>query len=170
MKMKNRLQLIPLAQVQSHGRSRQTGVALLETLLAILVFSLGILTVVAIQAASVKMAADAQLRTRAVLLADQLVGQMWASGEEIADLKTKFESPGGSGYIAWRNSVTAALPGVSAAASEGGVSTLPTVSVTSDDTVENGQVTITLYWKTPAMKPDEDPRQHVVISQITRNL
>jgi type IV pilus assembly protein PilV len=164
-RMKNRLQLISSGQIQSPGRSKQSGVALLETLLAMLVFSLGILTVVAIQAASVKMSADAQLRTRAVLLADQLVGTMWVSGEKIADLQTKFQT-GGEGYNEWAESVSAALPGVSLDGD-----TKPTVVIISDpDAERNGEVTITLYWRTPNMKDGDDSRQHVVISQITRNL
>jgi Tfp pilus assembly protein PilV len=74
---------------------------LLEALLAILIFSLGILTVIGIQATSIKMSADAGLRTKAALLANRLVGQMWASDSSIDDMKTAFESPDGDSYKAW---------------------------------------------------------------------
>lgn len=145
-----------------HGRSSQTGVALLEALIAILVFSLGILTVISLQGASVKMAADAQLRSRAALLADHLVGMMWTSGHGIPDLKTNFESPDGAGYATWLTEVQNSLPGISDA-------TLPTVEVTSSPDSSNGRVVIVLFWRTPSMKPGDEPHQHVVTSQISRN-
>jgi type IV pilus assembly protein PilV len=181
--MKNRrFQRIPPGQ--SRGRSSQTGVALLESLLAILVFSLGILTVIAIQAASVKMAADAQLRTRAVLLADQLVGTMWTSGYEVDDLETHFKT-GGDKYREWLTYVQATLPGITvsdtppdpdedldalAAAALQPTVKIDTLALGSQPKKRFATVTITLYWKTPSMKPDEEPRRHIVTTQITRNL
>jgi type IV pilus assembly protein PilV len=151
-----------------HGRKSQAGVALLEALIAILVFSLGILTVIGIQAASIKMAADAQLRTRAALLADRLVGRMWTSGDTIADMKTNFQT-GGTAYNAWLADVQSinGLPGI---AGEDGdtLSTLPTVTVDDSAGTSSGQVVITLYWRTPSMGANQRHR-HIVISQISRN-
>jgi type IV pilus assembly protein PilV len=141
----------------------QAGIVLLEGLIAILIFSLGILTIIGIQAASVRGVGDAQLRTRAVLLADQLVGQMWVSGGSIGELKTAFESPDGAAYVEWLPQVVAGLPGVAADSD-----TAPTVTVanTSDETA--GQVIVTLFWRTPSMPADERHR-YIVISQISRN-
>jgi type IV pilus assembly protein PilV len=150
-----------------HGRKGQAGVALLEALIAILIFSLGILTVIGIQATSIKMTADAQLRTRAALLADRLVGQMWVSGENIADLKTKFQT-GGTAYNAWLADVSVGLPGVAGADGDDGLSTLPTVSVDDSAGTTSGQVIVTLYWRTPSMSADQRHR-HIVTSQISRN-
>jgi type IV pilus assembly protein PilV len=146
--------------------ARQSGVLLLEALIAILIFSLGVLTVIGLQAASIRMAAEAQFRTKAVLLADRLVGQMWASGDDIPTLKANFES-GGAAYADWLLGVqdveNGGLPGVTG-------STEPTVTVTSlPGDVTNGVVTITLYWRTPTMDAADPPRQHVVTSQISRN-
>jgi type IV pilus assembly protein PilV len=148
------------------GRKGQAGVALLEALIAILIFSLGILTVIAIQASSVKMAGDAQLRTRAALLADQLVGQMWTSGGSIADLKTNFETSG-TAYSAWLADVRSGLPGI-ADADDDTLSTLPEVTVEELAGADFGRVVITLYWRTPSMSGDQRHR-HVVTSQISRN-
>jgi type IV pilus assembly protein PilV len=156
---------------------RQSGSMLLEALIAILVFSLGILTVIGIQAASIKLAGDAQLRTKAALLANQLIGEMWASGDKITDLKTKFESPDGSEYKKWLNchvapnvndtcpitgftlDPLAGLPGV-------GGDTLPTVAIDAASGVNEGRVQITLRWQTPS---DEESHRHTVLSQIRRN-
>ena len=148
------------------GRKGQAGVVLLEALISILVFSLGILTVIGIEATSIKMATDAQLRTRAALLADRLVGQMWVSGEDIADLKTKFQT-NGVAYNAWKNDVLAGLPDV-AASDAPEHSTLPTVSVQDSAGTDFGRVVVTIYWRTPSMSADQRHR-HIVTSQISRN-
>ncbi|MDR2450445.1 MAG: pilus assembly protein PilV [Candidatus Accumulibacter sp.] len=151
----------------------QSGVMLLEVLIAILVFSLGILTIIGIQATSIKLTADAQLRTRAALLADRLVGEMWASGGNITELETKFKT-GGTAYNDWLNDVkdsVKGLPGVVPDDPDSG--TAPTVIIVPGGPIDgenrNAQVTITLFWRTPSMDADETPRQHVVTSHISRN-
>jgi type IV pilus assembly protein PilV len=154
-----------------HGRKGQAGIVLLEALIAILVFSLGILTVIGIQAMSIKMAGEAQWRTRAALLADRLVGEMWASGLDIAGLKMAFTSPDGDAYEKWledvRNIDNSGLPDV-AAADESEHSTLPTVTVEDAAGADFGRVVVTLYWRTPSMSADQRHR-HIVTSQIVRN-
>ncbi len=148
--------------------SSQAGVMLLEALIAILIFSLGILSLVALQATTVQLTSDAKYRTDASLLADKLIGQMWASGGTLAALKTNFESPDGNAYKAWlQNDVTHnnALPGVVAEAN-GVVSTLPTVTVDATPGATAGQVAITLFWRTPQMKASEPGHRHVVATQI----
>ena len=146
-------------------RNGQSGVALLEALIAILIFSLGILTIVGIQATSIRLTGDAQLRTRASLLAERLIGQMWVHGGDITGLKTDFEK-GGSAYTAWLAEVkgnVAGLPGVTGT-DAGSASNWPTVTVGND-----GQVVVTLFWKTPSMSADEPARQHIVTTNIVRN-
>lgn len=147
-------------------RNGQSGVALLEALIAILIFSLGILTIVGIQATSIRLTGDAQLRTRASLLAERLIAQMWVHGGNIAGLKTDFQA-GGAAYTAWLAEVKrkdTGLPGVVAADEEGAGSTLPTVTVGDD-----GQVVVTLFWKTPALSAADPARQHIVTTNIVRN-
>jgi type IV pilus assembly protein PilV len=145
----------------------QTGVMLLEALIGILIFSLGILSLVALQATSIQLTSDAKYRTDASLLANRLIGQMWASGLTPADLETAFES-GGDQYNAWLADVQGieGLPGV-VAASSGIDSTLPTVTVDA----ATGQVVITLFWRTPQMPTSgaNSSHRHVVVSQIVRN-
>jgi len=149
----------------------QSGIMLLEALIAILIFSLGILTVVALQATSIKLTGDAKYRTNATLLANRLIGQMWVSSGTLATLKSDFET-GGSAYNAWLADVQGpdGLPGV-VAASSGVTSTLPTVTVDSTAGVTAGQVTITLFWRTPEMPLNDASlrHRHIVISQIVKN-
>jgi type IV pilus assembly protein PilV len=154
----------------------QSGVMLLEALIAILIFSLGILSLVALQAAAVQLTSDAKYRTDATLLANRLIGQMWTSSAmqnanpttRMTQLRNAFQT-GGAAYNAWLADVSGreGLPGV-VAASSGVVSTLPTVTVDDTAGATAGQVVITLRWRTPEMPLNADGHRHVVVSQIAR--
>jgi Tfp pilus assembly protein PilV len=56
----------------------QDGSILLEALIAILLFSMGMLALAGVQAAAIKNAADAKYRAEASFLASQIIAQMWA--------------------------------------------------------------------------------------------
>jgi type IV pilus assembly protein PilV len=58
-------------------RRRQSGFSLLEALLGILIFSVGILALVALQSISVKATTESKFRADAGFLASQLVSEMW---------------------------------------------------------------------------------------------
>lgn len=148
----------------------ERGIMLLEALIAILIFSLGILALIALQATSVQITSDAKYRTDATLLANRLIGQMWTSNDSLATLQTDFQT-GGTAYNAWLADVSkrdGGLPGV-VAASAGVNSTLPTVTVDTTPGATAGQVTITLFWRTPDMPANKDGHRHVVVTQIVRN-
>lgn len=104
-------------------RKRQSGVMLLEALIAILIFSLGILGVVGMQASAIAASRDAKFRTDAGLLANELVGQMMSGNRDGTTLSTNFQGDGeqadatnvlvdGPLYGAWLLRVDATLPGV----------------------------------------------------------
>ena len=93
---------------------QQSGMILIEALLAILIFSLGILALVGLQATAVKQSADAKYRTEAALLANEIIGQMWVSDRTTAALQANFNSPGGADYNNWLARVGGVLPGVAA--------------------------------------------------------
>ncbi len=63
---------------------------LLEALIAILIFSLGILAIVALQAVSIKLTEDAKYRSDAALLAEELLGQIWTSDRTPATMNAVF--------------------------------------------------------------------------------
>lgn len=63
---------------------------LLEALIAILIFSMGILAIVALQAVSIKLAGDAKYRSDAALLAEEMLAQMWVSDRTPATLNALF--------------------------------------------------------------------------------
>lgn len=62
-----------------HARGQQSGVMLLEALIAILIFSVGILAIVGMQATAIQDMGEAKYRTEASFLANRIVAQMWGS-------------------------------------------------------------------------------------------
>ncbi len=130
----------------------QSGVVLLESLIAILVFSLGILGIVGMQATAVKQVTDAKYRIEASLLADQLLGTMRVSDRNAAALQSRFNT-GGAGYTEWLGNVSNTLPGIE---------TYPP----SVDVNANGIVTVTVRWRAPNEEASASAHQYVAIAQI----
>jgi type IV pilus assembly protein PilV len=60
------------------GQKGQQGVVLLESLIAILIFSMGILALAGLQAAMIANTTDARYRAEANYIAQQRLGIMWA--------------------------------------------------------------------------------------------
>lgn len=65
-------------------KSAEQGVVLLETLIAILIFSFAVLGIIGLQAAMIKNTADAKFRADASYIAQQKIGQMWADPDNLA--------------------------------------------------------------------------------------
>lgn len=122
-------------------RNRQTGVMLLEVLIALLIFAFGILGLVGMQAVSVKLTGESKYRAEAAMFVDQLVNQMWADDRTNAALVANYDSTaGGNKYTEWKNQIQATgtgLPGTSGA-------NAPTVTVDV-----NNVVTVTVFWQAP---------------------
>ena len=132
--------------------TQQAGSVLLEALIAVLIFSMGVLSVVAMQAKAVQAASDAKYRSDASLLAGEFLGQMWTSDRVNANLVANFQ--GGSGadgqqYKNWIANVAAALPGVAtglpANTASSSSNLLPTVTIDASSVV-----TIVVFWKLPS--------------------
>lgn len=135
------------------ANSTQRGFILLEGLIAILLFSFGILAIVGIQATAVNFSSDAKYRTDAILLANQVIGQMWVSDRTVTTLQTDFQGGNGSDgskYSEWATDVAAVLPGVAA--------NKPTIAV-----APSSEVTVTVRWQAPN---DSTVHQAVAIAQI----
>lgn len=121
-----------------NNTTRQSGVILIEALVAILIFSVGILALVGLQAIAIKQSTDARYRTEAATLANELIAEMWVSDRTTATLIANFAT-GGPRYAAWANRVAATLPG--------GIA--PTVSIDPAGTVLPGRVLVTVQWRAP---------------------
>jgi type IV pilus assembly protein PilV len=72
--MKNK----PLGSLKLHKRNKQQGSVLLEALIAILIFSFGILAIAGLQGAMMKNTADAAFRAEAAYVVQQRLGSMLA--------------------------------------------------------------------------------------------
>ena len=114
----------------------QRGVMLLEALIGILIFSIGILAMVAMQGLAIGYASDAKYRTDASFLANELIGQIWLDRPNLAN----YAYPGGSSpaLTNWVAKVNNYLPGAGANA--------PTVAVNA----ATGEVDITIRWQPPS--------------------
>jgi type IV pilus assembly protein PilV len=82
-----------------HLASAQQGVVLLEAMIAILIFSIGVLAIIGLQAAMIKNTADSKYRAEASYIAQTRIGQMWADPGNLAS------------YIETNTDISASLPG-----------------------------------------------------------
>ena len=130
---------------------------LLEALIAILIFSMGVLAIVGMQASAVKASSDAKYRSDASMVANQLVGQMWVGDRTPATMQTNYagsDGAGGAAYLAWLADVQAALPGA--------VANPPSVTVNTATSL----VTITVFWIAPGEPSGATPHNFTLVAQI----
>jgi type IV pilus assembly protein PilV len=121
----------------NHPEPRQQGVMLLEALIGILIFSVGILAMIAMHALAIGYTADAKYRSDASFLASELIGQIWVDLPNVGN----YAYPGGSSPAVgpWIAKVNSSLPG-------SGGANAPTVVVDP----ATGQVDITIRWQPPS--------------------
>lgn len=131
-----------------HSPNCHQGSVLIEALIALLIFSLGILTMISLQAATVELSSDAKYRSDASLLANELIGQMWINDRTPATLQTNFQTNGPL-YASWVNDVAATLPGVAGVAANQPTVTVTTVNPPAGASSTSNLVTIRLFWKSP---------------------
>jgi len=146
---------------------QQTGSVILEALIAILIFSIGILALVGMQATAINNVADSKYRSSAGFLANQIVGTIWATrlnsiNSNASNVMAATPDPtfacnpctaaNGNAYTqAWFVSgVQASLPNAS------GVNA-PTIAISG------AQVTVTVNWQPPRATV---PHRHVVSTFI----
>jgi len=66
------------------AKSAQQGAVLVEAMIAILIFSMGVLAIVGLQAAMIKNTADSKYRADASYIAQQRIGTMWSDPGNLA--------------------------------------------------------------------------------------
>lgn len=156
----------------------QKGVFLLEALIGILIFSFGVLALVAMAATAVTVQSDAQFRTEAMNLAQRVSSDIWTgvdrtkqtiNGAEMSVVTTTSlddfqHAPTGSNcafsggasarqeVLDWENAVKATLPG-----SGNGMQQVKVSSAT------NNQVTITICWRAPS---DNQVRHYTLVTYV----
>jgi type IV pilus assembly protein PilV len=95
-----------IAMARSIARKAQEGVVLLEALVSILIFTLGIIALMGMQTASIQQVAQSKYRTDASYLANQLIGRMWMDQTNLAN----YASAGDTRRTSWDTAVLATLP------------------------------------------------------------
>jgi type IV pilus assembly protein PilV len=63
----------------------QRGVALLEVLVSVLIFTFGVLGLIGLQARAITMSVEAEDRNRAALLANEIASTIWLSNNSVID-------------------------------------------------------------------------------------
>lgn len=122
------------------NKSAQTGSILLEALIAILIFSAGILAIVGLQAASMQSTTQAKARVDASLIASQRLGDIWV------DIPTLTTNPSAL--------VEADTP----------VAALPNGKRTTE--IQGDQVTVTITWQMPGQT---ETNTYQTIARINTN-
>ena len=145
------------------SKNAQHGSVLLEALIAFLIFSMGILGVIGLQATSISNTMDARYRTDAAFLANQIIAQMWvdplistnSSGFQVKSVDPAYNcnpctsKNGNANTQAWVAQIQSGfLPGGAS-----GTANQPSISVTdntgSSCTTTCSQVTVTMNWMSP---------------------
>lgn len=123
-------------------RELQQGAALLEALIAILIFSIGILAIVGMQAAAIKDVTDSKYRTQAAFLANQLFSDVWTHAVNASTYAYPGSGAVPSSLAPWMAEVqgTTGLPSAT---------TLPPIITVTNATAQGGTVTVQLRWQLP---------------------
>lgn len=118
---------------------------LIEALVAILIFSIGVLGLVSLQATSLRFISDAKYRVDAANLAEQLISQMWAEDHTTSSLISNYTSVNAgtaAGYVSWASVVADRLPGAA--------DHPPAVAIEADSSdAFKSTVTVVVYWLPP---------------------
>lgn len=96
-------------------RAASSGFALIEALIAILIFSLATLGLLGLQVSMTRAQSSAKYRADAAFLANDLIGTIWSDARNLGS----YDDAACSGYPAckaWQDRLTAALPGGTASA------------------------------------------------------
>jgi len=120
-------------------KQNQTGVLLVEVMIAILIFSFGLLGLVGLQAVANQNSTNAEERGRASMLANDIVSQMWVRQTvslPAADITT------------WKAQVA-------------DFTKIGLPNATGDVAVSGNLATITVTWKSPSKKSTDNSNRYV---------
>ena len=124
----------------------QRGVTMIEALVSMLLFSLGVLALVGTQGSMVRAQTEAKVRADAAYLASEVAGKMWSDLQNIGDYNGE-SCAEQTRCREWQDKVAATLPD-----GEGAI----TVDTSTND------VTITINW----VSPDQGEHRYVTHTTI----
>jgi type IV pilus assembly protein PilV len=125
------------------------GSSLLEGILAILIFSVGLISILMLLTTTLTEVGNARYRSEASLLASSLIAEMWVGDRSLVSLSNRYGSDDAQEYKNWRDLVASKLPGITATANK------PVITI---DSARN--VNINIYWQVPG-----DPQSHKLIAK-----
>jgi type IV pilus assembly protein PilV len=146
-------------------RSAQGGVMLLEALIGLLIFSLGVLALVAMQSVSISNVSNAKYRVEAAFLAEEIMNYMWLDPNSVV---ASYSYPGGnSPYLMnWVTRVQSTggtgLPG--ALTYPPTIVIVPQVFGAAPNQQTVNVVTVTIRWKAPDALT---PSNHIAMTYIS---
>ena len=122
---------------------------LLEAMIGILIFAMGILALIGLQARAISSTTDANYRSQASFLVSDIIGQIWVDRTNMAN----YTYPAGSAPAlnAWLARVNNELPGT--------LANPPQITVNAG----TGQVTVVVRWQPPNASA---PHSQTAIAQI----
>ncbi|PFH10030.1 type IV pilus assembly protein PilV [Collimonas sp. PA-H2] len=100
--------------MMNQSLQQQGGFTLIEVLIAILIFSFGILGLVGLQAATINNSISAEDRSQAALLTDNLVAMLWSKSKLVngsCDLLCAADGGNAKDYANWQSKVQTAFQG-----------------------------------------------------------
>lgn len=117
------------------SRKSGRGIVLIEALVAVLLFTVGVLALVGLQGAMTRNQTEAKLRGDASFLASEIVGTMWGDAGNVASYATA-SCASYARCNEWKTKVERVMPG-------------GTVAVAVGSGATAGAVTVTVSWTTP---------------------
>lgn len=137
------------------------GFALIEALIALLIFSLAVLGLVGLQAAMTRASTGAKYRAEATYLATDLIGRMWSNRAMLKDFS---DCQASSACQAWLSRVEETLPAGTAT-----VSVVDRIDTTLDDATRVppysvSEVTVRVRWQPPGESAAHEFSTTTVIS------
>ena len=135
----------------------QRGGFLLEALVGILIFTLGVLGLFAMQARAIGYSSDVQYRGEAAYMANAYLSKMWADGR--GNLTARYDDPGETEYDALQAAIFARLPGAAAipnnprvTITQPGPGGMPNAGPNADISLTGNStlVEIQIFWQQPA--------------------
>jgi type IV pilus assembly protein PilV len=140
----------------------------MRTQFGILLFSIGILALVGLQANAAKQSVEGKYRSDASMLATQLIGQIWATDRNFATLNTTYSSTlindgvcsgCATDFASWYDLVKTTLPGTTDLPPN---VTYTLVPPSGAATLATTRISITIYWRSP----DNITHNYVALTQI----
>ena len=131
---------------QLNSVKTQSGVLLIEVMIAILIFSFGLLGLAGLQANATQNSTNAEERIRASLLANDMVSMLWVK-QSVNNTKTTaaISTAAASDITAWQTQVAASgLPNAAGTVAFAG-----------------NLATVTITWKSPSKKAVDNSNQYV---------